>query len=51
MRGPAAAAPRGVEAAEFGGKQRRWDGTEAYLAGVDLLTAESVVVGTHDGGR
>lgn len=41
----------GVEAAEPGGKRRKWNGTEAYLAGVDLLAAESVVVGTHDGGR
>ena len=27
------------------------NGREVYLAGVDPLTAEGVVVGTHDGGR
>ena len=44
MRGPAAAARRVW-------KRRKWNGTEVYLAGVDLLPAESVLVGTHDGGR
>ena len=29
----------------------RWNRTEAYLAGINLLTAEGVFVGTHDGGR
>lgn len=51
MRGPAAAVRRVWKQQSLGGKRRKWNGTEAYLAGVDLLAAESVVVGTHDGGR
>ena len=33
------------------GEAEEVEWTEAYLAGVDLLAAEGVVVGTHDGGR
>ena len=46
-----AAARSDVEPTDGWEKRRSGNGIEAYLARVDPLTAEGVVVGTHDGGR
>ena len=42
---------RGLEAVEFRARAEDRGWAEAYLAGIDLLTAKGIVVGTHCGGR
>ena len=46
-----AAAGSDVEAGDSWGKRRSWNEIEMYLARIYPLTAEGIVVGTHDGGR